>query len=102
MLATGRPVTARAGPFFAAARDNSRASLRGNLFDATGPPNAPNIAVMNRLEVSHLRKRYGDETVVDDLSFHVDDGEIFGLIGPNGAGKSTTMLLIVGLLAADD
>ena len=56
---------------------------------------------MNGLEVSHLRKCYGDLTAVDDLSFHVDHGEIFGLIGPNGAGKSTTMLIIIGLLRAD-
>lgn len=56
---------------------------------------------MNGLEVSHLRKSYGDQTAVDDLSFHVNNGEIFGLIGPNGAGKSTTMLIIVGLLRAD-
>src|SRR6185369_2071671 len=56
---------------------------------------------MNGLDVSHLRKSYGDLTVVDDLSFHVHPGEIFGLIGPNGAGKSTTMLIIIGLLKAD-
>lgn len=56
---------------------------------------------MNGLEVSHLKKRYGDVTVVDDLSFRVEPGEIFGLIGPNGAGKSTTMMMIIGLLQAD-
>src|SRR6185369_13251050 len=56
---------------------------------------------MNGLDVSHLRKSYGDLTVVDDLSFHVHPGEIFGLIGPNGAGKSTTMLIIIGLVKAD-
>lgn len=56
---------------------------------------------MNALEVSHLSKRYGEQTVVDDLSFFVQPGEVFGLIGPNGAGKSTTMLIIVGLIKAD-
>ena len=56
----------------------------------------------NRLEVSHLRKRYGELVAVDDLSFHVNSGEIFGLIGPNGAGKSTSMSIIVGLLKADE
>jgi ABC-2 type transport system ATP-binding protein len=55
----------------------------------------------NGLDISHLRKCYGDLTAVDDLSFHVDHGEIFGLIGPNGAGKSTTMLIVIGLLKAD-
>ncbi len=58
-------------------------------------------AAMNGLEVSHLKKLYGDVTVVDDLSFHVEPGEIFGLIGPNGAGKSTTMMMIIGLLQPD-
>ena len=56
---------------------------------------------MNGLEVSHLQKSYGDHKVVDDLSFQVRQGEIFGLIGPNGAGKTTTMLIIVGLLRSD-
>ena len=53
---------------------------------------------MNGLEVSRLKKRYGGVTVVDDLSFHVGPGEIFGLIGPNGAGKSTTLKAITGAL----
>lgn len=56
---------------------------------------------MNGLEVSGLTKAYGTQTVVDNLSFHVGEGEIFGLIGPNGAGKSTTMTMIMGLLKAD-
>lgn len=56
---------------------------------------------MNGLEVSGLTKAYGTQTVVDNLSFHVGEGEIFGLIGPNGAGKSTTMMMIMGLLKAD-
>jgi ABC-2 type transport system ATP-binding protein len=56
---------------------------------------------MNGLRVSNLRKSYGTLLAVDDLSFHVESGEIFGLIGPNGAGKSTTMLIIIGLLRAD-
>lgn len=58
-------------------------------------------AAMNGLEVSRLKKLYGDVTVVDDLSFRVEPGEIFGLIGPNGAGKSTTMMMIIGLLQPD-
>jgi ABC-2 type transport system ATP-binding protein len=53
------------------------------------------------LEVSHLRKCYGDLVAVDDLSFRVRPGEILGLIGPNGAGKSTCMMVIIGLLHAD-
>jgi ABC-2 type transport system ATP-binding protein len=53
------------------------------------------------LEVANLRKSYGDLLAVDDLSFQVAPGEVFGLIGPNGAGKSTCMLLIIGLLKPD-
>ena len=56
---------------------------------------------MNGLEVTKLKKRYGDVTVVDELSFSVKQGEVFGLIGPNGAGKSTTMMMIIGLLKSD-
>jgi ABC-2 type transport system ATP-binding protein len=56
---------------------------------------------MSLLEVSHLRKSYGSNVAVDDLSFHVEAGEIFGLVGPNGAGKSTTMMILAGLRQAD-
>lgn len=52
------------------------------------------------IEVSHLTKRYGDHTAVDDLSFHIEKGQIYGLLGPNGAGKSTTMNIMTGCLAA--
>ncbi len=50
------------------------------------------------IETSHLVKRYGDKPAVDDVSFQVYDGEIFGFLGPNGAGKTTTIKMIVGLL----
>jgi ABC-2 type transport system ATP-binding protein len=57
---------------------------------------------MRLLEVSHLRKTFnGNVVAVDDLSFHVDDGEVFGLVGPNGAGKTTTMTMLAGLLKPD-
>lgn len=49
------------------------------------------------LEVSHLVKVYGDKRAVNDFSFHVKKGEIFGLLGPNGAGKTTTLECIEGL-----
>jgi ABC-2 type transport system ATP-binding protein len=50
------------------------------------------------IEADHLIKRYGDKVAVDDVSFSVRGGEIFGFLGPNGAGKTTTIKMIVGLL----
>lgn len=50
------------------------------------------------LTVTNLIKKYGKQNAVDDISFHLDGGEVVGLLGPNGAGKSTTMKCIVGLL----
>jgi ABC-2 type transport system ATP-binding protein len=49
------------------------------------------------IQVSEVRKTYGATVAVDEVSFEVNDGEIFGLIGPNGAGKTTTMECIEGL-----
>src|ERR1700689_4115972 len=53
------------------------------------------------IQVSGIRKTYGSTVAVDDVSFEVNDGEIFGLIGPNGAGKTTTMECIEGLRTRD-
>ena len=53
------------------------------------------------LEVSHLSKSYGDFRAVDDLSFAVHSGEIFGLLGPNGAGKTTTIRILMDIFKAD-
>ena len=50
------------------------------------------------LKVSHIKKYYDDFLAVDDLSFEVKPGEIFGLLGVNGAGKTTTFRMIIGLL----
>lgn len=52
------------------------------------------------IEVSHLTKKYGKHLAVDDLSFTVEDGQIYGLLGPNGAGKSTIMNILTGYLSA--
>jgi ABC-2 type transport system ATP-binding protein len=53
------------------------------------------------IQVSGVRKAYGPTVAADDVSFEVNDGEIFGLIGPNGAGKTTTMECIEGLRTPD-
>lgn len=49
-------------------------------------------------EVKGLTKRFGDFTAVDDLSFAINKGEIYGFLGPNGAGKSTTIRMLLGLI----
>jgi ABC-2 type transport system ATP-binding protein len=53
------------------------------------------------IHVSHIRKTYGRIVALDDVSFDVAEGEIFGLIGPNGAGKTTTMECVEGLRTPD-
>src|SRR5689334_3848183 len=51
--------------------------------------------------VNNVTKRFGDFTAVDDLSFDVRRGRVFGFLGPNGAGKTTTIRMIVGITAPD-
>jgi ABC-2 type transport system ATP-binding protein len=53
------------------------------------------------LQVHYLTKRYGDLVAVDDLSFEVEPGEVFGLLGPNGAGKTTTIRMILDIVPPD-
>lgn len=52
------------------------------------------------ITVEHLTKRYGEFTAVDDLSFEIEEGHVYGFLGPNGAGKSTTMNIMTGCLSA--
>ena len=52
--------------------------------------------------VDHLTKSYGSTLAVDDLSFTIEDGHIYGFLGPNGAGKSTTLNILTGCLAATE
>jgi ABC-2 type transport system ATP-binding protein len=66
-------------------QDNAPAHERGSAL----PP---------LVSVDHLTKKFGDFTAVNDISFRVEEGEIFGLLGPNGAGKSTTIKMICTLL----
>jgi ABC-2 type transport system ATP-binding protein len=54
------------------------------------------------LRVENVSKRFGDFTAVEDLSFEVRSGRVFGFLGPNGAGKTTTIRMIVGITAPDE
>lgn len=54
------------------------------------------------LRIEHLTKRYDEYKAVDDLSLHIESGEIYGFIGHNGAGKTTTLKSIVGILPFDE
>ncbi len=51
------------------------------------------------IKVEHLTKCYGELVAVNDLSFELDEGHVYGFLGPNGAGKSTTMNIMTGCLA---
>jgi ABC-2 type transport system ATP-binding protein len=61
-------------------------------------PPVPAADAPNAIEVEHIVKKYGDFTAVDDVSFAVKEGEIFGLLGPNGAGKSTLIRMMTTLI----
>ena len=71
-------------------------ALRGYL-----PPVAASRPVQPVIRVAGVRKAYGKLVAVEDVSFDVGDGEIFGLIGPNGAGKTTTMECVEGIRRPD-
>lgn len=57
---------------------------------------------MAQVVISHLTKRFGSVTVVDDLSLTIREGEFFSLLGPSGCGKSTTLRMLAGLIQPDD
>src|SRR2546430_5453868 len=78
-----------------------RAHPTALVVEAWPPPLSARAAGRRVIEVAHLRKLYGSTVAVDDVSFEVFEGEIFGLIGPNGAGKTTTMECVEGVRKAD-
>src|ERR1700736_4840907 len=61
-------------------------------------PNGGSASGINAIEVDHIVKKYGEFTAVDDVSFTVQEGQIFGLLGPNGAGKSTLIRMMTTLI----
>jgi ABC-2 type transport system ATP-binding protein len=56
---------------------------------------------MYTIELEKVRKSYGQFVAVDDLSFQIDQGSVFGLLGPNGAGKTSTIRMMIGITAPD-
>src|ERR1700733_6274180 len=68
---------------------------------ATAPRQLNETASKQAVEIEHLRKTYGTLVAVDDVSFSVAEGEIFGILGPNGAGKTTTVECTIGLRSPD-
>lgn len=57
---------------------------------------------MNLLEVKHLKKNFAAQKAVDDISFSIEEGTVFGLLGPNGAGKTTLLRMITGIFYPDE
>ena len=57
---------------------------------------------MSLLEVQNLKKYFATQKAVDDISFSVNKGSIFGLLGPNGAGKTTLIRMITGIFYPDE
>ncbi|MFV0359242.1 ribosome-associated ATPase/putative transporter RbbA [Tropicimonas sp.] len=62
------------------------------------PPRGPALDAEIAIEAEHLTKKFGDFTAVDNVSFRIRKGEIFGFLGSNGSGKTTTMKMLTGLL----
>ena len=72
---------------------------RDGRFHGDGEPRAKMSE--SQLEVRDVRKAYDGHVAVDDVSFAVPPGSVFGLLGPNGAGKTTTIRMIIDILAPD-
>jgi ABC-2 type transport system ATP-binding protein len=73
--------------------------MRAQMMMSTREPDQ--VAGRPAIEIAHLRKTYGTLVAVDDVSFSVAEGEIFGILGPNGAGKTTTVECAIGLRLPD-
>ena len=71
---------------------------KGSVETSSDSANGHAANLPNAIDVEHIVKKYGDFTAVDDVTFHVKEGEIFGLLGPNGAGKSTLIRMMTTLI----
>jgi ABC-2 type transport system ATP-binding protein len=74
------------------------ADVKANGGSGNGHVPSTGAVVQNAIAVEHIVKKYGDFTAVNDISFYVKEGEIFGLLGPNGAGKSTLIRMMTTLI----
>src|SRR6185295_8718321 len=97
----GRRAAARCGKDGRAADPPAGCAGRSWLGRPRGRSNESEAHVTAVIEVTGLTKRYGGLAVVDDIAFHVDAGEIFGILGPNGAGKTTAVECMEGLRRRD-
>ena len=105
----GHGATIGAWPFYRVTKGGSRrmVRLRSPLYSLA--PHAVEMhfaagrasAMADALEIDHLTKRYGRTVALDDMTFGLASGELFGFVGSNGAGKTTTMRITMGVLAAD-
>jgi ribosome-dependent ATPase len=106
VLATGAPadlIARTGGPtlddaFIALLPEEKRSGHR----EVVIPPRRPAETEETAIEAEHLTMRFGDFTAVDDVSFRIGRGEIFGFLGSNGCGKTTTMKMLTGLLPASE
>src|SRR5215475_4484907 len=80
-------------------RSQSRRTQRGATDPRAAAPHQASLDSVERLVVEHLTKRFGERLAVDDVSFSVAAGEVFGFLGPNGAGKTTTVRMLGTLIA---
>ncbi len=106
VLATGTPQellertgTPTVDDAFIALLPEDKRSGRGTLVI---PPRDPAMDGAIAIEAEHLSMRFGDFTAVNDVSFRIERGEIFGFLGSNGCGKTTTMKMLTGLLQASE
>ncbi|MGD9862251.1 MAG: ribosome-associated ATPase/putative transporter RbbA [Pseudodonghicola sp.] len=103
VIAAGSPAALR-GQTGAATLEQAFVSLLpeadrgGDLGPVVLPPRADPADAVPAIEARNLTKKFGDFTAVDDVSFVIPEGEIFGFLGSNGCGKSTTMKMMTGLL----
>jgi ABC-2 type transport system ATP-binding protein len=98
---TAACVSGQPNPHRAIASWSIRRRRRTGMLNQVSQPHSEGWFGMPVIEVTRLHKRYRDQVAVQDVSFTVERGEIFGLLGPNGAGKTTTVECIAGLRVPD-